>query len=171
MAISRKIMLARIVIYASSIGLLLLGLLAGCGGAAAQKKKPDFFTSGSKERISGPRSAWRGPNKVQGSGGAGGAKKGAQAEGPKSLYERLGGEAGMIAIVDDFVNRAIADPRVNWERKGVRSGTIIRAKSVTWNASPENVAQVKKHIVQFLAIATGGPAFYDGKAYERGIPD
>ena len=53
MAISRKIMLARIVVYAASIGLLLLGFLAGCGGAAAQKKKPDFFTSGSKEADQG----------------------------------------------------------------------------------------------------------------------
>jgi hemoglobin len=69
----------------------------------------------------------------------------------------------MNAIVDDFVNRALADPRVNWERKGVRGGTFIHAKSVTWNASPENVAQLKKHIVQFLSIATGGPSFYDGK--------
>jgi hemoglobin len=34
---------------------------------------------------------------------------------------------------------------------------------VTWNASPENVEQLKKHIEQFIALSTGGPSFYDGK--------
>jgi hemoglobin len=57
------------------------------------------------------------------------------------------------------------DPRVNWARKGVTRGgfSIHRGKSVTWNATPENVAQLKRHLVQFLALATGGPAKYDGK--------
>jgi truncated hemoglobin YjbI len=34
-------------------------------------------------------------------------------------------------------------------------------KSITWNASPENVEQLKKHLAQFLTLSTGGPAFYD----------
>ena len=161
MAISRKVMIARIVVYAASIGLLLLGLLAGCGGAA-QKKKQDFFTSGSKEADQRASQRMARSEQLKGDGEAAGQKK-PQPEVAKTLYDRLGGEAGIKAIVDDFVNRAIADPRVNWERKGIKGGTLLRAKSVTWNASPENVAQLKKHLVQFLSIATGGPTFYDGR--------
>jgi hemoglobin len=32
-----------------------------------------------------------------------------------------------------------------------------------WDANPQNVEQLKKHIVQFLCLSTGGPAHYDGK--------
>ena len=35
-----------------------------------------------------------------------------------SLYERLGGEPAITAVVDDFVNRAAGDPAVNFVRKG-----------------------------------------------------
>jgi hemoglobin len=57
------------------------------------------------------------------------------------------------------------DPRVNWARKDVTRGgfSIHRGKSVTWNATPESSARLKKHLVQFIALATGGPARYDGK--------
>jgi hemoglobin len=34
---------------------------------------------------------------------------------------------------------------------------------VTWDATPQNVAILQKHLVQFLALATGGPAHYTGK--------
>jgi hemoglobin len=89
----------------------------------------------------------------------------AQAEGKQSLYERVGGEPGLTKIVEDFMPRALQDPRVNWQRKGVKRGglSLHRNDSVSWNASPENVAQLKKHLVQFFALATGGPARYEGK--------
>jgi hemoglobin len=65
--------------------------------------------------------------------------------------------------VDDFTVRALADPRVNWERKGVkRGGLLTRSEPVAWNPTPQNVTTLKKHLVQFLALATGGPAKYDG---------
>jgi hemoglobin len=32
-----------------------------------------------------------------------------------------------------------------------------------WNATSENIEALKKHLVQFLALATGGPPQYDGK--------
>jgi hemoglobin len=35
--------------------------------------------------------------------------------------------------------------------------------SVAKRATPENVASLEKHLAQFLALATGGPAQYDGK--------
>lgn len=73
----------------------------------------------------------------------------------KSLYERLGGEAAITAVVDDFVNRAAGDPAVNFTRVG--SG------GKTWDATPENVATLKKHLTQFLCSVTGGPQAYEGK--------
>jgi hemoglobin len=99
-------------------------------------------------------------------GGPGSASKGEQAEEKKSLYDRLGGEAGLSKIVADFTSRVLEDPRVNWERKGVKQGGFLslhRNRTVTWNPTPENVATLKKHLVQFLALASGGPAQYDGK--------
>jgi hemoglobin len=32
-----------------------------------------------------------------------------------------------------------------------------------WQATPENVTSLKQHLVQFIALATGGPAKYEGK--------
>jgi hemoglobin len=34
---------------------------------------------------------------------------------------------------------------------------------VAWNATPEEVRNLEKHLVQFLSLATGGPAEYDGR--------
>jgi hemoglobin len=34
---------------------------------------------------------------------------------------------------------------------------------MTWSATPANVEQLGKHIAQFLSLATGGPAHYDGR--------
>jgi hemoglobin len=66
--------------------------------------------------------------------------------------------------VDDFTVRALEDPRVNWERKGVkRGGLLSRDDSPDWTANPQNVATLKKHLVQFLSLATGGPPKYDGR--------
>jgi len=73
----------------------------------------------------------------------------------KSLYERLGGEPALTAVVDDFVGRAAGDPAVNFTRKGT---------AMEWNPTPENVAKLKKRLVQFIGMATGGPQKYEGKA-------
>src|SRR4029077_19183338 len=91
--------------------------------------------------------------------------KPAQTEGKLALYDRLGAEAGISNIVADFTPRVMQDPRVNWQRKGVERGgiSIHRGQSVAWNPTPENVALLKKHLVQFLELATGGPPHYEGK--------
>jgi hemoglobin len=96
---------------------------------------------------------------------SGGTNQAAQVENKLALFERLGGEAGIAKIVDDFLPRAMQDPRVNWQRKGVKRGgfSVHRNESVSWNATPEKVAQLKKHFVQFFTLATGGPARYEGK--------
>jgi hemoglobin len=98
-------------------------------------------------------------------GVAGGTNQAAQAQGKLPLFARLGAEMGISNIVADFTPRVLQDPRVNWDRKGVKQGgfSLHSGKSVTWNATPENVALLQKHLVQFLALATGGPAHYEGK--------
>jgi hemoglobin len=80
-----------------------------------------------------------------------------------SLYDRLGGATAIEAVVADFVGRAAANPKVNFTRKGT---------DLEWEASEENVARLKKHLVQFVSMATGGPTKYEGrdmKAAHRGM--
>jgi hemoglobin len=38
---------------------------------------------------------------------------------------------------------------------------------VQWSATPPNVEQLKKHLVQFVSLSTGGPAFYDGREMKQ----
>jgi hemoglobin len=81
----------------------------------------------------------------------------------KTLYERLGGEPAIKAVVDDFVARAAGDPKVNFTRKGT---------AAEWEASAEKVAVLKKHLVQFVSMVTGGPKKYEGrdmKAVHKGM--
>ncbi|MGL5097010.1 MAG: group I truncated hemoglobin, partial [Planctomycetia bacterium] len=73
----------------------------------------------------------------------------------KSLYERLGGEPAVKAVVDDFVARTAGNPKVNFTRKGT---------AVEWPATPENVARLKGHLVDMIGAATGGPQKYKGRA-------
>jgi hemoglobin len=141
--------------------------VAGCGGTKATKKD-DFFTSGSREADQRASQRMAKEQQLGGTGAgentkAGGEGGAAQAEGKQPLFDRLGGEQGLTAIVDDFTVRALADPRVNWERKGVkRGGLLTRSEPTPWNPTPQNVTTLKKHLVQFLSLATGGPAKYDG---------
>src|SRR5689334_8115679 len=149
----------------------------GCGGRAKQKST-DFFTSGDREADQRADQRMAKTEQLRGTGDGTGEKKSekssakvtvaeggkAAAEASKSLYDRLGGEEMIKKIVDDFAERALADPRVNWDRKGVKYGGygFSRNKSMQWDASPANVEQLKKHLVQFLSLSTGGPAHYDG---------
>jgi len=159
--------------------------VAGCGGAKPEGKNTNFFTSGSREADQRASQRMARDEQLAGTGEGAGEKdvkkaevvtntngpsgsttnQPAQAEGKLSLYERLGGEVGISNIVADFIPRAIQDPRVNWDRKGVKEGgfSFHRDKSVTWDSTPQNVAILQKHFVQFLALATGGPAHYEGK--------
>ncbi len=73
----------------------------------------------------------------------------------KSLYERLGGAPAVTAVVDAFVNKAAGNPAVNFTRQG---------QPRTWDATPENVEKLKKHLTQFISIATGATdVVYEGK--------
>jgi hemoglobin len=136
----------RIVLFA------VLGVSMGCGSGKATKKQDDFFTSGSRE--ADQRATQRMAKEQQVAGGG---------QGQESKTTK-GGEQGITAIVEDFTTRALEDPRVNWQRKGVKRGGLFgRDESAAWTATPTNSANLKKHLVQFLSLAAGGPAQYDGK--------
>ena len=153
----------RIIVLAS----IAFVLVAGCGGSG-EKKEDTFFTSGSREADQRADQRMAQANQLKGEG-EGAGDKDAKAQEKQPLYDRLGGNDGLTKIVDDFVTRALADPRVNWERKGITRGgiSLSRGKSVEWAASPENVKTLKLHLVQFFAVATGGPAKYEGKEMKK----
>jgi truncated hemoglobin YjbI len=136
-------------------------VVAGCGSNDEKNKNKDFFTSGDREADQRAEQRMAKTQQERGETQKGSDDKG---DTKRPLFERLGGESGLNVIADDFLPRVLADPRVNWERKGVTRGgfSLERGKSVTWDASPANVEQLKKHLVQFLAVATGGPPKYDG---------
>jgi len=71
-----------------------------------------------------------------------------------TLYDRLGGEKAIVALVDDFVTTAAADPNVNFTRAGTAH---------PWQATPENVQLLKSRLVEFFGTATGGPQRYHGQ--------
>ncbi len=73
----------------------------------------------------------------------------------KSLYDRIGGQAALTKVVDDFVARAAANPKVNFTRNG------------TWNASDAAVKTLKMHLVNFLGSAFGGPQKYTGRSMKE----
>ena len=68
-----------------------------------------------------------------------------RAEAEKSLYDRLGGKEAITAVVDEFVNRTVADSRVN----GRFASTDAK--------------KFKALNVEFVCQATGGPCKYEGK--------
>jgi hemoglobin len=136
--------------------------ICGCAGDAPQNK--DFYTSGNREADQRADQRMAQDEQLKG-GGEGAGDVSPQADIKRSLYDRLGGQPGLTAIADDFVTRAIADPRVNFERKGVIQGgfSIHHDRSMEWDANPDNVKSLKYHLTQFLALATGGPTIYEGR--------
>lgn len=177
-------------LWRTLIGCLLVAALSGiigCGTSKSAKKKDEFFTSGSREADQRASQRMAKAEQLAGSGEGSGEKgtkkavvakvdserqvtngvdKAAQAIGKLALFDRLGGEAGLTAIVDDFTPRVLQDPRVNWGRKDVKGKFSVfgqKNDSIPWEADERNVKTLKKHLVQFLALATGGPAKYEGK--------
>ena len=76
------------------------------------------------------------------------AASGADAKPAKSLYQRLGGEAGIAAFTDDFISRTMADPALVPFFKGLT------------NADDKRIHQ---HLRELLCYATGGGCTYSGK--------
>jgi hemoglobin len=142
--------------------LLASGLLAACA-STKEKSDPEFFTSGSRDA---DQRAEQRVSRDQQLRGESTDTEGKSKEKPKlPLYDRLGGDGGVRTIANDFVDRALVDPRVNWNRKGVKHGGVlgVGGKSSEWTPAPDAVARIKEHVAQFIAVATGGPARYDGR--------
>jgi hemoglobin len=64
---------------------------------------------------------------------------------PKSLFDRLGGEPAITAVVTEFVGRTTTDPRI---------------KERFFNTDADNL---KRLLVEFVCQATGGPCKYTGR--------
>jgi len=62
-----------------------------------------------------------------------------------TLFQRLGGQPAIIAVVDDFVGNVAKDRRIN--------GFFAKT----------NIANLKFNLVQQICQATGGPCFYTGR--------
>jgi hemoglobin len=67
-----------------------------------------------------------------------------------TLWERLGGEEGVTRIVDDFVNLAAKDPKVDF----------FRHNKVKLEA--EHIVKMKRELVEQISQASGGPLKYSG---------
>jgi hemoglobin len=63
-----------------------------------------------------------------------------------SLYDRLGGQPAITAVVDDFVGNVAADSRIN------------RFFAAT------NIPHLKQMLVAQICAGTGGPCTYTGKS-------
>lgn len=61
-----------------------------------------------------------------------------------SIYEAIGGEPALVAVVDDFYERVLADPQL--------AGFFAGA----------NMPKLKGRQVEFFAAALGGPDIYQG---------
>ncbi|MDA0206344.1 MAG: group 1 truncated hemoglobin [Acidobacteria bacterium] len=72
------------------------------------------------------------------------------ADEPKPLYDRLGGQSAVAAVVGDLVDRILADTRVN--------GWFAHAGS-----TPEATAAYKATLADFVCQSTGGPCEYKGR--------
>lgn len=60
------------------------------------------------------------------------------------LYDRLGGQRAIVAVVDDFIGRVAADTRINQRFANT------------------DIAKLKLLLVEFVCMATGGPCKYTG---------
>lgn len=67
-----------------------------------------------------------------------------------TLWDRLGGEAGVTKIVDDFVNLAAPDAKVDFFRRG------------KFQMAPDQVVKMKREMVEQISQASGGPLKYTG---------
>jgi hemoglobin len=67
----------------------------------------------------------------------------------KSLYDRLGGNAAITAVVEDFTANVAADARIN---KFFANADMVR---------------VKAKLVEQIGAATGGPEKYTGRSMKE----
>ena len=68
----------------------------------------------------------------------------------QSLYERLGGTKGIHDLVDEIVEAHMSNP-------------VIKARFLPYKDKPDQLNQIKKHVVDFFDAGSGGPAVYTGR--------
>ena len=66
-----------------------------------------------------------------------------------SIYEAIGGEPALVAVVDDFYVRVLADPQLAGFFAGV------------------SMPRLKGRQVEFFAAALGGPDVYEGRGMRQ----
>lgn len=71
-------------------------------------------------------------------------------ENQNSLFERLGGEAGITTIVDDVVESHMTNP-------------AVKARFLPLKEDTEHFKEVRQHLINFFIIGSGGPNQYTGK--------
>jgi len=74
-----------------------------------------------------------------------------QSKDKSPLWERLGGQAKVAKIIDDFTKLATADPKVNFTRNG------------KFTLGDAEVIHFKQAMIDYLSTVTGGPLPYTGK--------
>jgi hemoglobin len=75
-----------------------------------------------------------------------------QAGAQKSLYDRLDGLKGITVVVDDFINRLVANEELN------------RNPAIDAGRKRSPAPYLKFQVSQMVCGATGGPCKYTGKA-------
>ena len=75
--------------------------------------------------------------------------------GTKTLWDRLGGEKGVAKVVDEFTGAVAADPKVNFFR------------DPNYKPTKDQVAKLKKSLVELISSVTGGPLKYTGKSMKE----
>ncbi|MDR6561194.1 MULTISPECIES: group 1 truncated hemoglobin [Arcicella] len=78
------------------------------------------------------------------------ALKGDIVEGSTSVYTRLGGNAAITLVIDDFIGKVAADARIN---------SFFAAAA----ADPARLNRLKMNLVNQVGQASGGPEKYTGK--------
>lgn len=79
----------------------------------------------------------------------------AQQTGAKPLYERLGGLTGITVVVDDFINRLVANKELN-KNPAINAGR---------KSSP--APYLKFQVSQLICELSGGPCKYTGKTMKE----
>jgi hemoglobin len=71
-------------------------------------------------------------------------------ENQNSLFERLGGEAGITTIVDDVVESHMTNP-------------AVKARFLPLKDDTEHFKEVRQHLINFFIMGSGGPNQYTGQ--------
>lgn len=74
---------------------------------------------------------------------------------PKSLWDRLGGQPAVTAVVHDLVAIAAGDPKVDFTRGG------------KYKIDAAGVADLEKKLVELVSATTGGPLKYEGRGMKE----